>query len=236
MEVCDDHGIPPFDIADPRSSHTKKFWHESRTNRNHRLRRTPRLDLLGYPVNDFNPLEPRWVNHIRVSENPWLADYKRKDDVVLSPASMLCAVLEAGRQLAESNRHLKGFDLRDVLFGDPPVVPAEHSGIGMFLQIRRHRNGIKVKDSAWQEFTMYSEKNDNENIEHCSGLFQIQYQLDDPGADTEGIAEVQAMANEYARYQAKCKRSVKPADFYEGWKSRNMRWGRGRLSGNSYCG
>ena len=166
------------------------------------------------------------MNHVRISENPWLADYKRKDSVIFSPASMLCTVLESGRQLARSDRNLKGFELRDVVLGESPEIPTAESGIGMFLQIRQHGIRAEAMESPWQEFKVYSEQIDDVNIEHCSGLLQIQYHADDDKADIEGLAETHIAANEYAYYQAECKRSVNPEDFYEGWKSHDIRWGK----------
>ena len=41
-------------------NHRKRHWHESRLALEHRFRRHARTDLLGYPVSDWNPIEPRW--------------------------------------------------------------------------------------------------------------------------------------------------------------------------------
>lgn len=60
----------PFD-------HSRSYWHESRLNKEgYRLREHPRLDLLGTPVPDWNPLEPRWRKIHRSSEAPWVKDHK----------------------------------------------------------------------------------------------------------------------------------------------------------------
>ena len=57
-------------------NHSRAFWHESRMSMHGtRLRRFPRLDLLGCPVSDWNPLEAKWRNYIRASENPWIKDH-----------------------------------------------------------------------------------------------------------------------------------------------------------------
>lgn len=59
----------PFD-------HSQTFWHEGRLSKNFRLRKNPRLDLLGTPAQDWNPLEARWRKFIRLSEMPWVEDHK----------------------------------------------------------------------------------------------------------------------------------------------------------------
>lgn len=60
----------PFDYS-------KSYWHESRFIMNDwRLRKYPRLDLLGSPAPDWNPLDASWRNIIRLSETPWAKDHK----------------------------------------------------------------------------------------------------------------------------------------------------------------
>ena len=59
----------PFD-------HSRTYWYESRISEGLRLRKYPRLDLLGTAVSDWNPLEARWRKIIRISETPWVEDHK----------------------------------------------------------------------------------------------------------------------------------------------------------------
>ena len=62
----------PFD-------HAREYWSESKLSKEgYRLRKHPRLDLLGSPVPDWNPLQARWRRHIRASEMPWIEDHKVK--------------------------------------------------------------------------------------------------------------------------------------------------------------
>ena len=57
-------------------NHTKRYWLESRLSRNFRFRKLPYHALLGTPVSDWNPLEPRWRAVMRVAEKPWIEDHK----------------------------------------------------------------------------------------------------------------------------------------------------------------
>lgn len=59
----------PFD-------HAHTYWHESRISKNVRLNPQSYNAFLGLPVPDWNPLEPRWRNIIRLSSMPWLEDHK----------------------------------------------------------------------------------------------------------------------------------------------------------------
>ena len=66
----------------------KKHWLESRLSHDFRFRKFPPHDLLGTPVPDWNPLEPRWRKFISLSEDPWIKDHKVCIHVtVLSSAS-----------------------------------------------------------------------------------------------------------------------------------------------------
>ena len=65
------------DLPEYPFDHSRSYWHESRLNKEgYRLRKYPRLDLLGTPVPDWNPLEARWRKFIRVAETPWVEDHK----------------------------------------------------------------------------------------------------------------------------------------------------------------
>lgn len=57
-------------------NHGEKYWFESRLSRDYRFRKHPRHDLLGAPVADWNPSEPRWRHFLRTAENPWIKDHK----------------------------------------------------------------------------------------------------------------------------------------------------------------
>lgn len=57
-------------------NHAKRYWLESRISKNFRFRKFPHHDLLGVPVPDWNPLEPRWRNIISLSNSSWITDHK----------------------------------------------------------------------------------------------------------------------------------------------------------------
>jgi acyl transferase domain-containing protein len=57
-------------------NHKRSYWHESRISKNFRFRRFGRLDLLGVQDPDWNPLEAKWRNIIKVPEVPWIKDHK----------------------------------------------------------------------------------------------------------------------------------------------------------------
>ncbi|TGJ82080.1 hypothetical protein E0Z10_g6692 [Xylaria hypoxylon] len=218
---------PLTDLPNYPWDHTNGFWHESSRMINHRFKQTPRLDLLGSLVDDLNPLEPRWRNVTRLSENPWLSDYKIQASVSLSAASMLCAVLEAAWQISDKVKKVQGFELRDILIGHAIAVPSGEAGISTVLHIKPRKAGTRAVDSFWYEFTLYSEPKGQDTVEHCSGLLRIQYylQTSDDEMDAEDIAECEVMREKYAKYLLICKKSIKPEHFYDGWRACGLEWG-----------
>ena len=63
--------LPPYAF-----NHSRTYWHESNISKGLRFRQHPRFALLGAPVPDWNPLEPRWRNLLTLAELPWLEDHK----------------------------------------------------------------------------------------------------------------------------------------------------------------
>ena len=64
-------------------NHAHSHWTESRISKNFRMRKHARHDLLGNTLADWNPLEPRWRNVIRIKESPWIVDHAVRDMAVL---------------------------------------------------------------------------------------------------------------------------------------------------------
>jgi acyl transferase domain-containing protein len=70
-------------------NNSQVFWDEPRISRNIRLMSPSYNEFLGTPVPDWNPLEPRWRNVLRVSSIPWLQDHKVSVDVFLLQVKLL---------------------------------------------------------------------------------------------------------------------------------------------------
>ncbi|MCJ1403373.1 hypothetical protein MMC11_006596 [Xylographa trunciseda] len=207
-------------------NHSNKFWHETSLSNNHRFAKTPRLDLIGKRVEDFNPLEPRWTNTIRQSEIPWVADHKVQGDILFPAAGMLCAALEAVQQLVDETKTVQSYEYRDIILSRAFVIPPEDK-VSMQLHLKPRKIGIKGHEKPWYEFTVYSENNNYEHVEHCSGLIKIHYVSESDRTEevAEADAEWKSWKEEYAECQLACKKPVKTKDFYEKWFSRGVQYG-----------
>ena len=178
-------------------------------------------------MEDFNPLEPRWKNILRISELPWMAEHKIQGAILYPAAGMICAVLEASQQLAEKDKRLKGFEFRDLIIGHALVIPSNDAGVTMEMHMKPRKIGTKSTDSSWWEFTIYSRPKGGEHVEHCSGLLQIQYQSrsNELESTEEAVRAWEVYQGEYAECQRVCKDSVKPEDFYAKWDARGLNYG-----------
>ena len=64
------------DLPEYPFNHAGKYWTVGRLFENFRHRRQARHDLLGVPVLDWNPLQPRWRLSLHSCETAWVMDHK----------------------------------------------------------------------------------------------------------------------------------------------------------------
>ena len=215
--------LPLVDLPTYSWNHSHRYWHETDTMQTHRFRNIPRLDLVGKPVDDYNPLEPRWKNILRNFELPWMADHKVQGTILYPAAGMLCAVLEAALQLADKNQKVTAMEFRDITIDRALVVPSNDEGVTMELQMKPKKAGV----NPWWHFGVYSVPKGGEYVQHASGLVQILYEPKTAGPETvdEASQEWTARTQEYKEFQRDCKDEVRPEDFYDKWDSRGLNYG-----------
>ena len=187
----------------------------------------PRLDIVGKEVEDFNPLEPRWVNTIRLAELPWVADHKIQGDILFPGAAMMCAALEAVQQMSDDSKTVHSYELRDINISRALVIPTDGDEMKMTLHFKPRKLGAKATEMPWFEFVVFSQTRDDEHAEHCSGLVRARYvsEIDEDVEAAEDKAEWDELKKEYEACQRICTKDVKPADFYAKWNAFGMQFG-----------
>ncbi|KAL8990768.1 MAG: hypothetical protein Q9169_008041, partial [Polycauliona sp. 2 TL-2023] len=152
-------------------NHARSFWHEAYSTRSNRFPSAPRTDLLGVPVDLQNSMEPKWRNHLRISENPWIEDHKITGTVLYPAAGMLVMAIEGVLQTADSARKVQGFRFLQVGFERGLVVPTgDEAVIETCLSLQPHRT---LPDQFY--FTIYSTNSGNSWSKHCSGTILLEY-------------------------------------------------------------
>ncbi|KAB5536494.1 hypothetical protein GE09DRAFT_1290796 [Coniochaeta sp. 2T2.1] len=181
---------PLTDLPPYAWNHSTVHWSESRLSTAYRFRQFPRHDLVGAPAMDFNPVEPRWRNFIRVRENPWVLDHKVAQSVLYPAAGMMIAAIEAMRQLIVINQvatPVAGFELRDVSIGKALVVPESYDGVETVFELRPLNTNTRSSSDTWYEFRLYSVGKPEGWNEHCRGL--IAYRFETQPAVVDGGKE-----------------------------------------------
>jgi acyl transferase domain-containing protein len=138
-------------LPDYPFNHSKSYWTESRLSKNYRFRKHARHDLLGVQATDWNPLEAKWRNIIKISELPWAEDHKINGTVLYPAAGMLVMAIEACKQLADETKELAGFLFKNVSFHSALNIPATSSGIEVNLCVRPRKEQDE-KDAGWHEY------------------------------------------------------------------------------------
>ncbi|OQE39163.1 hypothetical protein PENCOP_c007G08846 [Penicillium coprophilum] len=150
--------------------HEEEYWHESRINKFYRTNKVPYNDLLGSFATDFNNLEPRWRNIIRLDDLPWLRDHRVQSEVVFPLAGYISMAIEAVSQyrLLQGKIHGKSYILREVLVKHPLIL-SEMVEYDMTLSLRPCITGSQSQSTQWYEFAIFSCIGDLEFEERCRG-------------------------------------------------------------------
>jgi acyl transferase domain-containing protein/NADPH:quinone reductase-like Zn-dependent oxidoreductase/NAD(P)-dependent dehydrogenase (short-subunit alcohol dehydrogenase family) len=172
--------LPPYPW-----NHSNGFWHESYTMRSNRFPTGPRTDLLGVAEDMQNKAEPRWRNHLRITENPWIEDHQITGTILYPAAGMLIMALEGVLQMATDPSTVQGFRFRDVGFERGLVVPSgDEAAVETRLSLLPHGSL-----PGQFQFTIYSTTSGNSWTKHCSGIIALELaqsmlsEIEDSSAD-----------------------------------------------------
>lgn len=201
------------DLPEYPFDHSRTYWYESRISKNYRFRDGPRLELLGSPVSDWNPYEPRWRNFIRLSEMPWVNDHRINDQIVYPATGMLVMAIEATRKLAR--RPIKGYMIKEAVLSRALIISSASEGIEVQTRLRR-LGASSTREPTSFEFACYS-FSDDEWHQNCHGSIVIEYE--DRVSEIDGgreEAELQkAVRDQYSKAKSSCTATVSADRMYE---------------------
>jgi hypothetical protein len=157
-----------------------------------------------------------------------VVDHKIQGDILFPAAGMLCAALEAVRQLADETKKIESYEFRDAVFNRALVIPEDNKRILMMLHMKSRKIGTKANDSTWYEFTVFSQLNNEEHVENCSGLIRINYSSETNAVEhlVEAAAECERLKADYEHCQHECKHSIKTKTFYDKWNTLGVQYGK----------
>lgn len=203
------------DLPEYQFDHTTSYWYESRLSSNLRSKPQGKLDLLGKPVPDWNPLEPRWCNHLRVREMPWMEDHVINGATIYPGAGMLVMAIEAAHQMADQSQHIKSVEIRDVHFIKPLNIPQDTSGLETQLSLSLSK-ASSFSVSQWSEFRLYA-YDTRQWLEACRGFVRIQYDIVQGEVDKgrEALEELEQCREIQANMTKHCHAPMDREHFYQ---------------------
>ncbi|KAH8883307.1 phenolpthiocerol synthesis polyketide synthase ppsA [Thozetella sp. PMI_491] len=204
------------DLPEYPFNHSRRYWLESRISKNVRFRTHPRNNFLGVQVPDWNPSEARWRMYVKTKGpgNEWVSDHKVSGKILYPGAGMLVMGIEAARQLAEPERTIVGYTLKDFVFEKALIVPTTTSGIEIEISLRTIKKSSGR--TGWSEFKLSSFDNDAWET-HCRGTILVEYDTEPTpvdGGQSKQNREQDALSR-MAELQRRCARTLAPSSLYE---------------------
>ncbi|RYP44955.1 hypothetical protein DL768_008640 [Monosporascus sp. mg162] len=162
----------------PWSDH--RFWFESRSSKQHRLKPFARHDLLGTLDDAYSDVEPTWRNVLSSDEVPWLKGHQMQWLTTFPLAGYLCMAVEAAAQIARLRGfqpdQIAGFRLREIE-APKALILEDGTQYETAVSLRPYAEGTKSYSSDWDEFRISSWTSSRGWLEHCRGLVSMKKQI-----------------------------------------------------------
>ncbi|KAM0333322.1 hypothetical protein ACHAQA_001983 [Verticillium albo-atrum] len=195
----------------------RRFWHETRYIKEHRLRKY-RHSMLGHVVPGSVAKHPRWRNYIRISEIPWLTEHVVDGKVVFPGAGYISMAIEAAMHLEEAPAARMIF-AKDIMVKNALLLPNSDDGVEILLELKPVTSSAKDKSETWHEFAVYSYDENDNCTEHCCGLISIE-----KGAP-QALPNGTAGAIDIGKWRTQTNRSVPCTQFYKRMAELGLEYG-----------
>lgn len=214
--------LPPYPF-----NHSKPHWFESHFGRNLRFRKHGREDIIGAPLAESTPQEPRWRGFFRIEENPWLVDHQVQKATIYPASGLICMALEAARQCSDPTLLVDIFQVSDFRIAKPVIIPAGEHGLEHIInaKILRAPSPDATQGSTVYSFSILTRTEHGQWQENADGLFTIFYHSRNTGKPTGESMASRDFANTYKQVQAECTQVVNPRQMYERLDGIGMNYG-----------
>lgn len=203
--------LPPYPF-----NHTKSYWFESHLGTALRFRKHGREDLIGAPLADSTPQEPRWRGFFRLGENPWLLDHQVQKTTIYPAAGLVIMALEAARQCTDMTRVVDAYQISNFNIIKPVIIPTGEHGLEHALnaKILKIPSPDASQSSAVYSFSIVTRTEHGQWQENADGHFTIFYR---GRAATVGqdSSESDYHRQAYEQFRTKCTQNINPRTMYE---------------------
>lgn len=116
--------------------------------------------------------------------------------------------IEAAKQMAEPDKCIAGFNVKEIIFHAPISIKPNAEGVETGFYMRPVQN-VKSKSPGWFEFRLCS--NENETwTENCTGFIQIVYTSEDHKTEKDAQIAQQMLDDQVGRYSAARQAATSP--------------------------
>lgn len=215
--------LPPYPF-----NHSKTYWFESHLGVALRLRKHGREDLIGAPLAESSPQEPRWRGFFRLEENPWLADHQVQKTIIYPAAGLLTMALEAARQCSDPHLLVDTYQICNFNIAKPVIIPGGQHGLEHVLNAKLLK--IPSPDSthgmAVYSFSIMTKTEYGPWQENADGQFKILYR----GRSSDESTEHDNYQNRdcqqtYLELRNDCTQIINPRSLYEKLDGIGMNYG-----------
>ena len=216
---------PLVDLPTYPWKHTQRYYHDVRVEQEFLHRARPRQSLIGAPAPAMGEREYLWRGHIRLAEEPWLADHQIQGAVLYPAAGYLAMALEAASQTADPSKQISSYRLQDIQLTAAAILSTEVD-MECIVQLRPHIASTRELSSTWTEFTITSSPDGKALVKNCSGLLLIEYESA-PGSEAsqERMMELQALRSQYTEAKSSCNRRIDCTEFYSDLSAIGLQYG-----------
>lgn len=211
----EDPGVePPVLIDDlrPYPWCRQKYWSESRSSKQLRIKTFPRHDLLGTMADYSNDLSPTWKNVLRTEDLPWLRDHKMQSLTTFPFAGFVSMAVEAAAQRAEMRSlQYTGFNLREIQV-KRPLLMEDGSDYEVMLTLSPYAEGTRSYSDDWDEFRISSFEEGKGWTEHSRGLISMKKASNNSVCST--IHQNVAAQKRFQAAEKVCNEELSDAYFY----------------------
>jgi SAM-dependent methyltransferase len=140
---------------------------------------------------------------------------------------MIAMAVEIAKQVADDDKQIKGYELRDIKISKAIMIPQDEDGTETTIQMRPWKLGSRAPTSTWQEFVICSKRNGQGWEENCSGLIQTHYeqQSQTPNESFEEQAQIKGYQERYLEIKEACTFTEIPRQIYESLETIGMQYG-----------
>ncbi|KAI0156515.1 polyketide synthase PksD [Xylariaceae sp. FL1272] len=218
---------PAFLVHTPQYpfDHSRTYWYETRLSRGWRLRKIAPQPLLGTPVSDWNPLQPRWRKMLRISETPWLRDHVIAGEILYPATASLSMALEAVLQIQEATKAVTGFKIAEAFFMKPIVIHRDRA-----TEVITHLRPLSQShEKTTSRFAVNIFSVADDNWMHCFRS-DIQVEFEESPNDVDGEQGPQALMSRiltrnYNSAKGRCMKKLNLHKFYESLAKQGLKYG-----------